>query len=399
MQVLSRGVLLSAPAVAGLGPCRNLVRVLVQGGTASYLGIVIKYIGSKRRLVPRIVALAQGVPGATRVLDLFTGTTRVAQGLKAAGFHVTANDLASYSEVLATTYIATDAQTVDAEALRDVIAELNALPGERGYFTRTFCEEARYLQPQNGARVDAIRGWIERASLSAPVRSILLTSLLEAADRVDSTTGLQMAYLKGWSARSHRALALRLPALLPGAGAAVRGDAREIARGSLAGEYDLAYLDPPYNQHSYFNNYHVWETLVRGDAPPAYGIARKREDCRTTRSPFNSRHAAWDALRAVVYDLRARHVLVSFSDEGFLKLDAIQQLLAERFGEVAAIPVPSRRYVGAQIGIHDLRGVAVGEVSHLHNTEWLFLAGPDAVQIAESVDGASETEPAREGVA
>lgn len=409
---------LRAWAVAGLGPCRNLVRVLVQGRRASYLGAVIKYIGSKRRLVPRIVALANGVrearggtgardeseacgdldargnldarrePAPMRVLDLFTGTTRVAQGLKAAGFHVTANDLASYSEVLGSAYIATDARTVDHDALQGMLAELNALPGERGYFTRTFCEEARYLQPQNGARVDAIRGWLARAegSLSAPTRAILLTALLEAADRVDSTTGLQMAYLKGWSARSHRALELRLPALLPGAGVALRGDAREVVQ--RAEEYDLAYLDPPYNQHSYFNNYHVWETLVRGDTPPAYGIARKREDCRTTRSPFNSRTAAWDALRGVVYDLRARHVMVSFSDEGFLKLDAIHQLLTERFGEVAAIPVPSRRYVGAQIGIHDLRGVAVGEVSHLHNTEWLFLAGPDAVQIAESVEGA-----------
>jgi adenine-specific DNA-methyltransferase len=368
-------------------------------GRIGYFAEVIKYIGSKRRMVPRIVALAQGVPGAARVLDLFTGTTRVAQGLKAAGFHVTANDLASYSEVLATTYIATDARAVDADALREMIATVNALPGERGYFTRTFCEEARYLQPQNGARVDAIRAWIERASLNATERSILLTSLLEAADRVDSTTGLQMAYLKGWSARSNRALELRLPALLPGEGAAVRGDAREVVRGAAAGAYDLAYLDPPYNQHSYFNNYHVWETLVRGDAPPAYGIARKREDCRTTRSPFNSRPAAWDALRAVVYDLRARHVIVSFSDEGFLKLDAIQQLLKERFGEVAAIPVPTRRYVGAQIGIHDLRGVAVGEVSHLHNTEWLFLAGPDAWQIAESVEGAKEADAAKEEVA
>lgn len=389
--------------------------VLVQGGRESYLGTVIKYIGSKRRMVPRIVALAEGVrasrgggalhdaggddgvAGAMRVLDLFTGTTRVAQGLKAAGFHVTANDLATYSEVLATAYIATDARMVDQEALRAMIAELNALPGVPGYFTRTFCEEARFLQPQNGARVDAIRGWIERASLNATVRSILLTSLLEAADRVDSTTGLQMAYLKGWSARSNRALELRLPTLLSGGGAAIRGDAREVVRG--VGEYDLVYLDPPYNQHSYFNNYHVWETLVRGDAPPAYGIARKREDCRTTRSPFNSRHAAWDALRAVVYDLRARHVIVSFSDEGFLKLDAIQQLLTERFGEVAAIPVPTRRYVGAQIGIHDLRGVAVGEVSHLHNTEWLFLAGPDAWQIAESVEGEREAEAAKEEVA
>lgn len=343
---------------------------------------MIKYIGSKRRLVPRIVGLAAAIPGARRALDLFTGTTRVAQGLKRAGFHVTANDLASYSAVLATTYVATDAQTVDHAALRTMLAELEALPGRRGYFTRTFCEEARYLQPHNGMRVDAIRARIETITDDATTRAILLTALLEAADRVDSTTGLQMAYLKDWAPRSARALALREPELIPGAGRALRGDAREMAR--EAGPVDVAYLDPPYNQHSYYRNYHVWETLVRGDAPATYGVARKREDCRRTRSDFNSRPLAARALQDTLDALEARHVILSFSDEGFLALDDLRRMLLDRWGEVAGIPVPSKRYVGAQIGIHDLRGQPVGIVGHLTNTEWLFLAGRDAVAIAEA---------------
>ena len=37
------------------------------------------------------------------------------------------------------------------------LAELDALPGVRGYVTRTFCEQARYFQPPNGQRIDAIR--------------------------------------------------------------------------------------------------------------------------------------------------------------------------------------------------------------------------------------------------
>lgn len=343
---------------------------------------MIKYIGSKRRLLPRIVGLAQAIPGARRALDLFTGTTRVAQGLKRAGFHVIANDLATYSEVLGTTYIAADAQAVDHGSLRAMLAELNALPGVRGYFTRTFCEEARYLQPQNGMRVDAMRARIETITQDHTLRAILLTALLEAADRVDSTTGLQMAYLKTWAARSARPIALREPQLLPGGGRALRGDARAVAR--TVGAVDLAYLDPPYNQHSYYRNYHVWETLVRGDAPASYGVARKREDCRHTRSDFNSRPLAAQALRETLDALQARYVMLSFSDEGFLPVDTLRELLLERWGEVAGIAVPSRRYVGAQIGIHDLRGNPVGVVGHLTNTEWLFLAGPEAVSIAES---------------
>ena len=65
---------------------------------------MIKYIGSKRRLVQAISALAAGC-GATTAADLFTGTTRVAQELKRQGAFVTAVDTATYSEVLAQCYI------------------------------------------------------------------------------------------------------------------------------------------------------------------------------------------------------------------------------------------------------------------------------------------------------
>jgi len=327
--------------------------------------------------VPRIVALVAALPRARSlsVLDLFTGTTRVAQGLKAAGFAVTANDLASYSEVLAKTYIATDAASVDRAALRRLLARLNALPGVRGYFTETFCEDARYLQPQNGMRVDAIRAAIGRVR-DETMRAIAMTSLLEAADRVDSTTGLQMAYLKQWSPRSHRALELREPALLNGTGRALRLDARDAA--ASAGAHDVVYLDPPYNQHSYFANYHVWETLVRGDAPPSYGIARKREDVKVNKSAFNARATAWSAFETVVTAIDARHAIVSFNDEGYFAPEAITELLRSRWGTVVAVPVTQRRYVGAQIGIHNPRGERVGEVSHTRNTEWIFVAGPDA---------------------
>ncbi len=56
-------------------------------------------------------------------------------------------------------------------------------------------------------------------------------------------------------------------------------------------DVDLAYLDPPYNQHRYAGNYHVWETLMAWDAPEHYGVACKRIDLRDkhTASVFNRR--------------------------------------------------------------------------------------------------------------
>ena len=143
----------------------------------------------------------------------------------------------------------------------------------------------------------------------------MLTSLLEAADRVDSTTGLQMAFLKSWAPRSYNELELRLPEPVAGpAGTVTRLDANELA--PLL-EVDLVYVDPPYNQHSFFSNYHVWETLVRWDAPESYGVANKRLDCRERKSRYNSKRGAPAALAELLGSLRAPWLLVSASDEGF----------------------------------------------------------------------------------
>jgi adenine-specific DNA-methyltransferase len=336
---------------------------------------VIKYLGSKRLLAPAFGAIATAVEART-ALDLFTGTTRVAQELKGRGLEVTAADLATYSEVLAQCYVATDARVVDRDELASVIGQLNALPGRRGYFTKTFCEQARFFQPKNGERVDAIRDYIEQHHVGSPLYPILLTSLMLAADRVDSTTGVHMAYLKSWAPRAQKDLQLQFPALIDGPGAALRGDALAVA--SAMAPVDLAYLDPPYNQHRYFTNYHVWETLVRWDAPEHYGVARKRIDARddTGKSPFNRKRHMPDALRKVIGAVRADVVLVSYNDESWVSPDEIDTWLREAGHDtVGRLAFDSKRYVGAQIGVHNPDGQKVGSVGRLRNIEYVLVAG------------------------
>lgn len=351
---------------------------------------MIKYIGSKRKLLPHIMALVQAVPGLATAADLFAGTTRVSQALKASGLHVHANDRSAYGEVLATCYIEADADAVDHAHVQGLLDHLAGLPGVDGYVTETFCQRARYFQPHNGRRIDAIRTEIAALALDRIERAIVLTSLIEAADRVDSTTGVQMAYLKHWSKRSHNDLELRLPVLLPGSGTATGLDANALAPKLTV---DLAYLDPPYNQHAYHGNYHVWETIVRGDEPEAYGVAMKRTDVRTSRSAYNSRPNALPAFADLVTNLDARFLLVSFNDEGHITPQQMRDVLTAR-GEVGELTIAHDRYVGARIGIHSPSGAKVGAVGHLRNTEHLYLVGEGARELCEHVAGVTDSQPA-----
>lgn len=334
---------------------------------------MIKYLGSKRRLVPVLGEMLEA-SGATTALDLFTGTTRVAQEFKRRGARVTAFDAARYSEVFARCYVETDRDRVDLDTLAAAVERLDALDGHPGYFTETFCRSSRFLRPENGERVDAIRDALDRDYRDSPLYPLLLTSLIEAADRVDSTVGVQMAFLKQWAPRAHNRLTLRIPELLPGLGTARRGDAVEQVH--TLGGFDLAYLDPPYNQHRYFTNYHVWETLVAWDQPEHYGIACKRIDARddATKSAFNRKREMPAALRACIDGVDAGLVILSYNDESWIALDELLELCASR-GEVVALAFDSARYVGAQIGVHNPAGVRVGEISHLRNLEYLLVCG------------------------
>jgi adenine-specific DNA-methyltransferase len=312
---------------------------------------MIKYIGSKRKLVPWISSVIDEISAASSVrsvADLFAGTCRVSCALKERGYAVHAN-----------------------EFFQPILDELNALPGEDGWIVRAFCQEARYFREENGRRVQAIRQRIDEVSgHDATLKAILLTSLMLAADRVDSTTGVQMAFLKEYAERASCELVLKVPPLLPGRGRATGADALEIAPEIKA---DLVYLDPPYNQHSYLSNYHVWESLVLNDDPDLYGIARKRVDCKTRKSPFNFKSNALEALSTLVSRLDAPHLVVSFNNEGYCTSEAIENLLG-RERHVIRLARPHRRYVGALIGIHDRTGKKVGKVSHLTNREFLFVA-------------------------
>ena len=187
-----------------------------------------------------------------------------------------------------------------------------------------------------------------------------------------------MAYLKEWAPRASNDLALRMPDVLPrarfGKGEAHMLEALDAAR-RLRG--DVAYIDPPYNQHSYLGNYHIWESLIRWDKPEVYGVACKRVDCRERRSVFNSRPQFLDAFRSLLNAVQAPVFVVSFNNEGYLSRTDMESLLRSLWGGSGHFVVAEndyKRYVGAQIGIYNPGGEKVGKVSHLRNREYLYVA-------------------------
>ena len=75
---------------------------------------------------------------------------------------------------------------------------------------------------------------------------------------------------KGGDSRAHKPLILHVPALVYSAHehSVNMTDANELASRE---QFDLLYIDPPYNARQYCTNYHLLETLAMGDEPERDG--------------------------------------------------------------------------------------------------------------------------------
>src|SRR3954452_2316930 len=109
------------------------------GGRSPGPSHLIKYIGSKRALLTNILSAVglAAAPGAT-ILDLFSGTARVGHALKGAGYRVMANEHNAFAHTLATCYVQADAERW-AEPAQRILADLQRLPPQAGWFTETYC--------------------------------------------------------------------------------------------------------------------------------------------------------------------------------------------------------------------------------------------------------------------
>jgi adenine-specific DNA-methyltransferase len=230
---------------------------------------------------------------------------------------------------------------------------------------------------KNGLRLDAIRNRIARwqadGDLTPLQTAALLGPLLYQGSWLANTSGVFKGFHNGWGGATRTALYrihadLHLePAIFHNnhrPNHATGLDAASLSTTSGAPRldsetwveppttpWDIAYLDPPYNQHPYASNYYVLNTLILWDAPPLSptitGRGDKsaiRRDWRTTRrSAYNHRNDATDAYTRLVSTLPARFLLTSYSTDGFIPLRSMLEANHAR-GETTVFLQPYKRY-------------------------------------------------------
>ena len=317
---------------------------------------LIPYIGNKRKLLGLIhQALEKTKVGAEPTfLDLFAGSGVVSRMAKKKGFRVISNDWEPYSQEINRCYIQCNAAPDYKHfgGYEKALTKLNAVAPREDWITRHLCpaddeqydihKERMFYTHSNGMILDAMRlqlqCWQSDGLLSDEEMSCLLAPMLYQACYTSNTSGVFKGFHNGWGGQTKTALYRILsqfqlkPAIFYDNGrnnTVYKMDCVALAKKLREdkADVDIAYLDPPYNQHPYGSNYHVLNTITLWDKPPlteqiaGRNKAAIREDWRTERrSPYNHRQEASKAYAELLQSLDAKYVLTSYSTDGMIPL-------------------------------------------------------------------------------
>lgn len=348
---------------------------------------LVPYLGNKRRLLHLILEALErtGTLNTKRkkyapiFADFFAGSGVVSRLARQNGYRVIANDWEPYSHALNHAVLSC-VQAPAFNALggyQNAIDTLNRLPDVKGWVTHNLCprddneydpsRDRLFFKRRNGMRIDAIRHQIATWQLQGVIDDIemsaLLAPLLYSASFVSNTSGVFKSFHQGWGGKTKTALE-RIESKLwlqPSVFCSVGDpnrlaaemwcvDAQHLANQMSGFEVDIAYLDPPYNQHAYSSNYHVLNALTlwdQKDLPPpdtkGYKSGIDRAWRKERPSPYNSAKYAKDAYEQLLSTVNAHYILTSYSTDGNISVQDILQANLQR-GHVTLLTQDVPRY-------------------------------------------------------
>ena len=349
---------------------------------------IITYLGNKRALLSFIgtgVKFVKKELGKDKldVFDVFSGSGIVARSLKKDARIIYANDIEPYSCIINECYLTDETPELRA-ALRETCLRLreetaaNLAPG----FITELYSPADDAHPKSGERVfytrrnaqyiDTARACIGR--LEPGLQKFFLAPLMAEASVHANTSGVFKGFYKDRNgvgcfggAGKHALqrilgnIELHEPVLSRFSCASEVLQMDALAAAGSVPEVDLAYLDPPYNQHPYGANYFMLNLIVDNQRPldisKVSGIPTN-----WNRSPYNKPQLAREALFAVIENIKAKYVLVSYNSEGFIQYDELESFMA-RLGRLWIFEQQYNTFRGSR----NLRG------RDIHVQEYLFL--------------------------
>lgn len=325
-----------------------------------------RYIGNKAKLLPFIMEKTRELIGYTGVVaDIMAGTGSVSLEFRRQGYSVIASDVMTYSyhhlvvnlllknssafaglrHILIDTMIPYEA----------VINYLNSLKTKESFFFNEFapdgkpksgCDPRKYFTSENAAKIDAIReqinSWLALKQITNIEASLLKHTLIMAVNRVANISGTYGYFLSDFKKNALEPIVLtpiQFDETENVNHTILQGFAEDLAENITA---DLCYIDPPYMKRQYAANYHILETIARGDFPDAIGKSGLR-DWWDQHSKFCTKTSGLTSFESVISKMNCDNFIISYSEDGLFSLEQLVECFA-KYGDVAVQKIDYNRF-------------------------------------------------------
>lgn len=304
--------------------------------------IRMRYLGNKESLVEHIRQM-MGQKGLLRkenvFFDAFCGMGAVSAAVDGLFHRIVVNDLLKCCVTFTRGRLVADRCRFETLGFNP-LEHLNGSDERReGFFFHNYSPggaERMYFTEENAARIDYFRWQIEEWKnadlITDDEYTYLLACLLESVSKVSNTAGVYGAFLKTWDGR-----ALKPIEFLPVSTCSMFSTDEIVAMHGKVEDViadvdcDILYLDPPYTQNQYGTQYHLLETLTLNDEPSLSRVTGSRP-VTPLRSDWSKNHKCHILLDKVVAETKAKHILLSYNNDGFMSKDYIEATL-KRYGK------------------------------------------------------------------
>ena len=375
---------------------------------------LIAYIGNKRRLLPFIenvfLDILKEDNDIKTALDLFAGSGSVSRLLKTLNLEVYSNDWEYYSYILNYAHIYIDikdtknmfAHTGGLHNTIEMINNIDKIKDKDRYISKYYAptndnnpdlkNERLFYTQYNALKIDIIRHNIEELFKNNAINKkeyfYLIASLIYEAATHTNTSGVFKAFHSGFGGRNKDALGRilapislkEIPLFYGKRGHISMLDAKKFILKNKDKNFDLVYLDPPYNQHQYGSNYHLLNTIALWDKPKInkeiYINGKKtdksgiRKDWIKTKSDYCYKKTAKTSLVNLLENINAKHIVMSYSTDGIIEFDDLISIL-ENKGSLKILTSEYTKYRGAKRSV----------VNKTKNIEYLFVVDTKKTKI------------------
>lgn len=336
---------------------------------------IITYLGNKRALIKNIEIEVCSILKELKqekvvCADIFSGSGIVARMLKQYSSLLIVNDLENYSTLINSCYL-TNESDYPKKTCDEIRSELiNACSKKKisGIISKNYApkdnqniqkgERVFYTQ-ENALLIDTYRSLID-SSVDEPLRKFFLAPLITEASIHVNTSGVFKGFYKDkntgigcFGAAGKNALSriagkveLKEPVFSNFDSELDVFQKDAVALSNELRNVDIAYLDPPYNQHPYGSNYFMLNLIIKNKLDvkisPVSGITQD-----WNHSIFNNSHHALDSLENIVAVLNAKYIIISYNSEGFISFSEMTSML-QKHGKLKTVEMKYNTFRGSR---------------------------------------------------